>query len=123
MQVEHQPPTQPLAQMQPIAKDRSVTHERVLSASLPVIAGILHPLPTTSLANASDDPISRTTTTTAESSTTGSFPSFTSLDGSTGRPTVPVAVDRALASPARDLHVMRASSPLKNSLLTDRAFG
>ncbi|MGK0354346.1 MAG: hypothetical protein ACJAYX_005049, partial [Planctomycetota bacterium] len=49
--------------MQPITKDSLVAHERVLGASLLVVAGLLLPLATTDLANTPDNPISRTTST------------------------------------------------------------
>ena len=52
-----------ITRMQPIAKDPLVAHERVLGAGLLMIAGLLLPLATTDLANASDDPISRTAST------------------------------------------------------------
>jgi hypothetical protein len=42
--------------MQPIAEHQLATHERILSASLQVLASLLQPLPTTNLASASGDP-------------------------------------------------------------------
>jgi hypothetical protein len=52
--------------MQSIAKDLLVTEERVLDAGLLMIAGLLLPLATSYLANASDDAISRSTSTTSD---------------------------------------------------------
>jgi hypothetical protein len=49
--------------MQPIAKDPLVAHERVLGTRLPVIARLLLPLASPDLANAPDDPISRSAST------------------------------------------------------------
>jgi hypothetical protein len=49
--------------MQSIAKDLLVAKERVLGAGLLMVARLLLPLATTNLANTSNDPISRTTST------------------------------------------------------------
>ncbi|MFT7534302.1 MAG: hypothetical protein ACI85K_000248 [Hyphomicrobiaceae bacterium] len=54
--------------MQPITKHQPVAHERVLGASLPMIARLLLPLASSGLANASDDPISRATSATSATS-------------------------------------------------------
>ena len=51
--------------MQSITKDQLVAHERVLGTRLLVIARLLLPLASPDLANAPDDPISRSTTATS----------------------------------------------------------
>jgi hypothetical protein len=54
----------PVARVQPIAKDPLVTEERVLGASLTMVARLLLPLPSTNLANTSSRAIPRSTSTT-----------------------------------------------------------
>ncbi|MFT4844156.1 MAG: hypothetical protein ACJAQZ_002802 [Planctomycetota bacterium] len=52
--------------MQPITKDSLVAHERVLGASLLVVAGLLLPLTSTNFANASHRAISGSTSATSD---------------------------------------------------------
>jgi len=51
--------------MQPIAKDPLVTEERVLGAGVMMVARLLLPLTSANFANASDDPVSRATSSTS----------------------------------------------------------